>query len=62
MLKVAHTHISPFERRMRDSLRYPAEERPHAIAMLAVISGMGPAIGQARKRETGVLPFSPPWF
>lgn len=25
---------------------YPAEERPHAIAMLAVISGMGPAIGQ----------------
>ena len=26
---------------------YPPEERPHAIAMMAVISGMGPALGQA---------------
>ncbi|CAK8990611.1 unnamed protein product [Durusdinium trenchii] len=25
---------------------YPAEERPHAIAMMAVISGLGPALGQ----------------
>lgn len=25
---------------------YPADERPHAIAMMAVISGLGPALGQ----------------
>ena len=50
----SHRHVL-VERCMRDPQRYPAEERPHAIAMLAVISGMGPAIGQARKRNKGRL-------